>query len=137
MQRTRFHRVALVALLGWWVGAGFARAGGSDLYPRTPPAATELPPGHPPVDSSPSKTPIRDWIRYKRPLCCWASFNGYSCQSGASTAAFIFGSCRTFYGEPCLKGAPPSPLPPWAYPESGYRNSAPGGAPGKAGCNCQ
>jgi hypothetical protein len=74
------------------------------------------------VDSSPSKRPIHDWWHRGRPLGCWASFNGYGCSSLCSELAFIFGSCRTFYREPCLKGAPPSPLPPdiWA---------PPGGAP--------
>lgn len=93
---------------------------GPGYYPRTPPGANELPPGYPPVDNSPSKTPIRDWYHQGRPLGCWASFNNYTCSSLPSTLSFIFGSCRTFYGEPCLKGAPPSALPPWAGPESGY-----------------
>jgi hypothetical protein len=94
-------------------------------FPRTPPGANELPPGHPPVDNSPSKKPLRDFFRYGRPLGCWASFNGYSCGSFKADAGFIFGSCRTFYGEPCLKGAPPSPLPEWAGEESGYRRAGP------------
>lgn len=99
--------------------AGYAR------FPKTPPGANELPPGHPPVDSSPSKKPLRDFFRFGRPLGCWSSFNGYGCGSLKSDAAFIFGSCRTFFGEPCLKGAPPSPLPPWAGEESGYRQAGP------------
>ena len=135
MHRMSFARAIVVMVLGWGVGSGYVRAGGSDLYPRTPPAATELPPGHPPVDSSPSQRPLRDWIHHHRPLCCWSSFNGYGCSSLSSTSSFIFGSCRTFYGEPCLKGAPPSALPPWAGPESGYPGY-PGVAPAKAGCGC-
>jgi hypothetical protein len=39
---------------------------------------------------------------------------------------FLFGGCRTFFSEPCLKGAPPSALPPWAGRESGYWNPPPG-----------
>jgi hypothetical protein len=94
---------------------------GPGYYPRTPPAAVELPPGYPPVDSSKSDQPIRDWWTNGRPLGCWASFNTYGCNSLKSTLSFIFGSCRSFYAEPCRKGAPPSALPPWAGPESGYR----------------
>ncbi len=104
-------------------------------FPRTPPGANELPPGHPPVDNSPSKTPILDFLRFKRPLGCWSSFNGYGCGSLKADAAFIFGSCRTFYGEPCLKGAPPSPLPPWAGEESGYRRVGPGAGRSEGGPN--
>lgn len=122
----------LALALGWGLWAGLAHAD-NPAYPRTPPAATTLPPGAPPVDSSPSKRPLLDWWRHHRPLGCWASFNGYSCDSLQSTCDFIFGSCRTFYGEPCLKGAPPSPLPPGPVPPSGY-----GAPPGAAsGCGCR
>jgi hypothetical protein len=106
-----------------WVGEpirDFVRDRHSGQFPRTPSNANELPPGVPAIDSSPSKRPIRDRIRYRRPLGCWASFNGYGCSSLQSELGFVFGSCRKFYSEPCLKGAPPSALPPWAGPESGY-----------------
>lgn len=143
MSRNRRTQLIALAVLSWGAIAGSVCAGeyptpellpqprvpaprpapqpGPGYYPRTPSAANELPPGYPPVDSSPSKTPIRDWYRHGRPLGCWASFNGYGCSSLKSELAFIFGSCRTFYAEPCLKGAPPSILPPWAGTESGYR----------------
>lgn len=88
-------------------------------FPRIHPGQTELPPGVPPVDNSPSAYPLRDHYQRGRPLGCWASFNGYSCSSLPSTWAFVFGSCRDFYGEPCLKGPPPSPLPPWGNPDGG------------------
>jgi hypothetical protein len=125
MTRTWLARTALAALIGCGVWAGLARADGWDAYPKTPPQAQELPPGHPPVDNSPSKHPLWDWVAHGRPLGCWASFNGYGCSSLHSECGFIFGSCRTFYGEPCLKGAPPSALPPWAGPESGYHVNPP------------
>ena len=142
MTRTWLTRAALSMLIGWGVWAGLARAEGPNYYPRTPPGAQELPPGYPPIDSTPSRQPIRDWLSNGRPLGCWASFNGYSCGSLRSELGFMFGSCRTFYGEPCLKGAPPSPLPPWAGPVSGYpqyQNYPPydgSGAPAKPRCGC-
>jgi hypothetical protein len=111
-------------------------------FPRIHPGQTELPPGYPPVDNRPSPTPLKDYHRYGRPLGCWASFNGYNCGSLHSEMAFIFGSCRTFFGQPCLKSAPPSPLPPWAYygapgappPGSSWPGAHPGGmAPGAHG----
>jgi len=43
---------------------------------------------------------------------CWADFNGYSCGSLDSECKFIFGSCRTFFGEPCAPGPPPTPWDP-------------------------
>ena len=137
MHRMSLAWAVVVTALGWGAGSGHAWAGGSDAYPRTPPGANELPPGVPAVDSSPSQRPVRDWFQKHRPLGCWASFNGYGCQSLHSTGAFIFGSCRTFYGEPCLKGAPPSALPPWAGPESGYPAGAAGAPPAKRGCACR
>lgn len=123
------QRTLLVLLLGLgftWAGdlsQAHGQQGQQGRYPRVPPGATELPPGYPPVPDTPSRQPLRDWCRYGRPLGCWASFNGYGCSSLESEIAFVFGSCRTFFGEPCLKGAPPSPLPPWAGTESGYRNN--------------
>lgn len=104
---------------------------GPGYYPRTPVGARELPPGYPPVNNDPSDRPVRDWWREGRPLGCWGTFNNYGCNSLAGTLHFIFGSCRQFYGEPCLKGAPPSPLPPWAGPESGYQTDRP--LPGENG----
>jgi hypothetical protein len=48
----------------------------------------------------------------KHGLCCWASWIYPRCSSLHSECAFIFGSCRTFYGEKCLQGPPPVPVPP-------------------------
>jgi hypothetical protein len=97
-----FRRAALAAALGLGVWAGLARAAG----PKIPNGMTELPPGVAPEPPG--------WFQRHFGLGCWASFNGYGCSSLHSELAFIFGSCRTFYSEPCLKGPPPSPLPPWA-----------------------
>src|SRR5262245_49786533 len=120
MQRMMLARAAVVVVLAWGASAGTPRAEAQDLFPRTPPQATELPPGVPPVNSGPSTRPLRDYCQYGRPLGCWGSFNGYGCSSLHSELGFIFGSCRMFFGEPCLKGAPPSALPPYAGPMSGY-----------------
>ena len=56
--------------------------------------------------------------------CCSAHHNDLGCTSGDADCKFIFGSCRTFYSEPCFGG--PSPyksLPP--------KSTRPGG------CGCQ
>ncbi len=117
-------RGLLAVLVGLWL-TGWALAGDPGPpqpqpplppFPKVPASATELPPGYPPVDNSPSSQPLRDRVRVGRPLLHWASFNSYGCTSLHARLAFVFGSCRTFYGEPALKGPPPSPLPPWVGP---------------------
>src|SRR5262245_59666940 len=120
MVRMQLARIVFVTVLGWGLSTGLTRAQTLGPFPRTPPQAIELPPGVPPVDSSPSKRPFLDWCKKGRPLGCWGSLNGYGCSSLHSELGFIFGSVRTYFGEPCLKGAPPSALPPWAGPVSGY-----------------
>ncbi len=130
MNSSLWRRAVLAAVLGCGVCSSLARADGP--YPKVHPAATELPPGVPPADNSPSHKPVRDWLHHHRPLCCWASFNGYGCDSFHSTTSFVFGSCRTFFGEPCLKSAPPSALPPWARTGA---NGAPGTTP-PSRCAC-
>src|SRR5262249_18609956 len=41
----------------------------------------------------------------------YGDFNDYACGSLRSDLVFLFGSCRWFYGERCIKGPPPSPVP--------------------------
>src|SRR5262245_40759134 len=77
MPRNFLARAVLATALGCGVWAGLARAGERGYYPKTPPQATELPPGYPPVDSTPSYTPVWDRMTKGRPIGCWASFNGY------------------------------------------------------------
>jgi hypothetical protein len=116
------RRAVLAAALGLGVWAGLARAAG----PKVPAGMTELPPGVPPQPPG--------WLQRHCGLNCWASFNGYGCSSLHSELAFIFGSCRTFFSEPCLKGPPPSPLPPWA--GQGQAGQTAWGQQGASGCNC-
>jgi hypothetical protein len=117
MSRNRFRRAALAAVLGLGVWAGLARAGG--IISQVPPACTEQPPGG--LQKVYTGHPVRDWCHNHPPLGCWSSFNTYTCSSLHSETAFIFGSCKTFFGEPCLKVPPPSPLPPWIQPPPGVK----------------
>jgi hypothetical protein len=64
---------------------------------------------------------VRDWLGN---LGCWTHHNRFGCGSLHSEWTFIFGSCRAFFGDPCRKGPPPSPLPPGSNPPDG-------------GCNCR
>jgi hypothetical protein len=44
---------------------------------------------------------------FTRPCGCWQHHNcDYNCSSLDSELIFIFGGCRQWYGEPCLKGPP-------------------------------
>lgn len=53
----------------------------------------------------------KTWKDTRTPIGCYSNFNHYTCSSLHSTCAFMFGGCRTFFGEACLKGPPPSPVP--------------------------
>ena len=83
----------------WPSGAGLAR-GAQDLETLHP---YTLDPARP--------HPILRLFHLEPGTGCWASHNGYSCSSAKSECTFIFGSCRAFYGEPCIQGPPP---PPWS-----------------------
>jgi len=65
------------------------------------PAAAEAPAG------SVRRRPVSDWWRNDRPGC-WSHHNYFGCGSLKSECTFIFGSCRAFFGEPCLQGPPPA-----------------------------
>jgi hypothetical protein len=54
---------------------------------------------------------VKEKMKNHLPLGCHGNFNDYSCSSLPAEYHFLFGSCRTFFGEACLKGPPPSPVP--------------------------
>ena len=90
-------RSALVAVvLGLAVGAGAARA----QDPET---------NHPYVLNQDKPHPVLKLLHVSLPAGCWASHNGNGCGNFRSDATFIFGGCRAFYGQACLKGPPPAP----------------------------
>ncbi len=68
-------------------------------------------------------------------FCCWDTHNSVGCGNITTDLTFMFGSCRQFFGEPCMLPPPPgSPGRP-VIPGSGS-GSGPGGAtdPGNGGC---
>ncbi len=144
MTQRPFIRAALAALVGLGMTIGLARAQQPAQQPAPPPAVnTEpwavidygggAPPPPPPALSDevppfPRKGPVRDWFHdcmHKQGVGCWSHHNYYGCSSWKSEATFVFGSCRAFFGEPCLPGPPQAPVPP------GY---APAAAMGNPGC---
>ena len=64
-------------------------------------------------------------------LCCWTHHNTLGCNSFEAQYRFVFGSCRTFYGEPCERRPP---TPPAGAPGSPGAPRGYGSGPG--GCAC-
>ncbi len=66
---------------------------------------------------------VRWWKN--RPWNCWSHHNSFLCSSCESEWRFVFGSCREWWGEPCLKGPPTYPyLPPPPYPPPNPQGAA-------------
>jgi hypothetical protein len=121
MRKTLFQAV-LAGLVVLGVGAGLAQA----QQPNMP--SQVLPAGHKAVKAAKAADcsgncgeqddEQRNGLlkRLKRrinncPGNCWADGQAYHCDSLKATCRFIFGSCRSFFGEPCLQGPPTGPLP--------------------------
>jgi hypothetical protein len=122
--------MALLAALT--AGPGWARAGDG---PSPPPG-----PSHPVVAKV-----VPAFFQW--PPGCYGHFNDYSCGSFRSEMTFLFGSCREFFGEACLKGPPVVPgvprpgrstIPPYGSPASRQGAGDPTlGQGGGGGCGCR
>jgi hypothetical protein len=111
-----FRRAVLAAVLGLGVWAGLARAQDSVIIapppgPPPPPTGPWVGEETPPAPMKKRPAPLMDVLHLRCPRGCYANFNDYTCSSLKSECAYIFGSCRIFFGEPCFTGAPPSLLP--------------------------
>src|SRR5258708_2497549 len=91
MPRTLWQSAFLAVALGMALLAGAARA----QDPET---------NHPYVLNPDNRHPVLKLLHVSLPAGCWASHNGYGCGNFRSDATFIFGGCRAFYGQACLKG---------------------------------
>jgi hypothetical protein len=144
MNRWRF----LFALAGLGLSITLARASdpplgepGQIFYPHTqivPPPVTPptqagppfyTPPNYPtlPVATETSR-PVRVWMQ-KCGIGCWSHLSSVGCGSLRADWEFVFGSCRTFFGEPCQHGPqrvpPGEPMPPPNLAPWGILNPAP------------
>jgi hypothetical protein len=73
-------------------------------------AAVAAPAGDDPVMHR--SHPLHDAFANHLPLGCWTHHNMFGCGSFKSEATFIFGSCRAFFGQECLKEPPADALAP-------------------------
>lgn len=102
-------------------------APGSEEAPAWLAPGAEAVPGGGPMPPAQNPPPRRFFGLLPPAKCvgCWTTHNTLGCSSFCSEWTFIFGSCRAFYGEPCIKVPPPPLPPPWGtYP------------PSTRGCNC-
>jgi hypothetical protein len=75
---------------------------------------------------------VTKYLAANVPAVCWAHHNSVGCGNFCSEFNFIFGSCRTFYGETCFRGPPPQPVPVGYWYGQGY----PYGSGEYGGCRC-
>ncbi|MBI1917814.1 MAG: hypothetical protein HYS12_24225 [Planctomycetes bacterium] len=143
------RRALLAAALGLGVTAGLARAEEKELgrpAPAVVPPA-EAVPQEVALEAAPEATPAPgrhcgarhpvlallrprtyvEAVRSHLPLGCYGHHNDYSCGSIHSELTFLFGSCRQFYGERCLKSPPLSPVAGY---DPATQTFTPPGAPG-------
>jgi len=130
MTRRWVFWAALAALVGWGLAAGRARAEGPEHSPEPwsvieHGAGSPLPPPPAPTPNPAftHKGPVRDYVHdcmHRVGVGCWSHHNMYTCSSFHSEFIFVFGSCRQFFGEPCLPGPPEPPMPPGYGPPPSY-----------------
>lgn len=126
MIRSLLRRMLLAAALGMGVTAGLARAGepplsaepvlGGDGATSANAVSVDGQAGAPCASKKRLVECLRPSnllhpLRNHRPLGCYSNFNDYSCTNLSTELLWGFGSCRQFFGERCLKGPPPSPVP--------------------------
>ena len=118
MNSWSFRRAILALVIGLGVVAGLVR--GQDARPM-PYANGSVPAANPPVVAAMPYAPpvVYPEVQSKQPgmlehlnrhgLHCFATIGSLGCGSCKSECQFLFGSCRTFFGVPCV------PQPPHDY----------------------
>ena len=117
------------------VHAGYASvAPPSPNYPTTP-MPPWVPPGTAPADSDPG-TGVHGWLR-RHNLYCWSHHDSPGCGSLKAEYIYIFGSCRDWYGEPCMPRPEQYPPAPTGWPGANG-SPVPHGwsAPAQKSCGC-
>jgi hypothetical protein len=137
MNSWSFRRAVLALVIGLGIVAGLVR--GQDMRPM-PGATASIPTASSravvgvqyAADPYPQAQSARPRIvehLNRQGLHCFATLGSLGCGSCKSECQFIFGSCRTFFGEPCI------PQPPQ---ENGALGAQTYGILGRAksGCGC-
>jgi len=147
MTQRWYVRAALAVLLGLGAAAGTTRAQqpapaaapGQEPWAviefgaGTPSAPCAAPSAEASGAAGTTRRPVFDWLHSRpRPIVdavhdcmhakgvgCWSHHNSYTCGSWKSECTFVFGSCREFFGEPCLPGPPAPPAVPGGGPFQG------------------
>ena len=138
----RWQRTALPAsMMTLVIQAGLARPDGHhqppyyrDAYAHKPQALLTTPEEGPKRQGLLRRLHAHPWFNRAptHPWSCWTHHNDVGCSSFKAECAFIFGSCRTFFGEPCRRGPPPLPIPLGDGAQAGH--FAPNGPAGCNGC---
>ena len=160
-----YIRIAAVAAFGFFVGSLRADDGdGVPIPDQTGPVIADPagpviadpagpviadPPGFAPYAEDPEHPgwvyvpakpkhdgPVWNWLRG---CCCWSHFKTYKCGTFKSEFTYVFGSCRSFFGDTCAKTPPPALIPVGYDPPPGYGYSTrgSGSGAGAGGCGCR
>ena len=108
--------LSLMLAAGWWVQRLPAQAPTAPVPPvsaRAPCCAAHDSIGADETPEPAPKTRLQQTLN-RCGLGCWTTHNVPGCGSLRSELTFVFGSCRAFFGEPCMS-APPPRLPVPAY----------------------
>jgi hypothetical protein len=102
--------LSLMLAMGWWVQRLPAQApiAPAPAAPASAPCCASS--QNPPADGQQLHQGLRRLLN-RHGLCCQGSHDSPTCGSLHSELTFIFGSCRQFFGEPCLVPPRHNPVP--------------------------
>ncbi len=139
--KTTWLRLGLsfIVGLGCWLGKVQAQEHVQVIASPETPEAT-APAGTVYAESGPnganaSGRPMHDFL-HRRGYLCGQCLDCYGCGGWRQFTTFAFGSCRTFFGEPCLQRQPPDG-PGYGYGTGtapGYGNGLSGRSSCPGGC---
>jgi hypothetical protein len=102
--------LSLIVAMGWWVQRLPAQdPPAPPPAPCCPGAAPVLEPGPAGEAAHPERNGLLTRIANRHGMGCYSTHDSPGCGSLHSELTFIFGSCRSFFGEPCQ----PYPRQPW------------------------
>jgi hypothetical protein len=115
--------LSLLVAMGWWVQRLPAQAPTAPEAPSPPARLSPAPvlASAPccggeagPDQPGPPKTLLRQALN-RHGVGCYTTHNVPGCGSLHSELTFIFGSCRVFFGEPCMARPPRVPAADYAH----------------------